>query len=226
LKIRDRTFNFSLTIFVLILTSCCTKPYIAKPVTTINSNTPLKTIFVTSHGWHTGFIIPANEINKEMPFLKNRFGEIPYYEFGWGDAGFYQAEKITSGLAVNAIFWPTDTVLHVVAVSDEPTKYFPYSEVIEISVKKEELESLKKFITNSFAKGSDDNIIALNKGIYGDSQFYKAEGKYYLTNTCNKWTAKGLKSSGKDISVVCKLTAGSIMNYLRKAGFPKAVPAH
>ena len=36
-------------------------------------------------------------------------------------------------------------------------------------------------------------------------------------NTCNRWTAKGLKSIGMDISPTLKLTAGSVMNYLTKS---------
>jgi len=35
-------------------------------------------------------------------------------------------------------------------------------------------------------------------------------------NTCNKWTAKGLKSAGMDISPTFKLTAESIMDYLEE----------
>jgi len=33
-------------------------------------------------------------------------------------------------------------------------------------------------------------------------------------NTCNTWTAKGLKSAGLDISTAFKLSAESIMDYL------------
>ena len=60
------------------------------------------------------------------------------------------------------------------------------------------------------------NLLKLQKGIYGDSQFYKGVGNFHLMNTCNKWTAKGLKSIGMGISPTFKLTAGSIMNYLAK----------
>ena len=35
-------------------------------------------------------------------------------------------------------------------------------------------------------------------------------------NTCNKWTAKGLKSAGMDISPTFKLTADSIMDYVKE----------
>ena len=75
---------------------------------------------------------------------------------------------------------------------------------------------LISFIENSFYKQSNGDIVPLKNGIYGDSQFYKGEGDYYLMNTCNKWTAKGLSSAGMDISTTFKLTAGSIMDYLLK----------
>jgi len=39
---------------------------------------------------------------------------------------------------------------------------------------------------------------------------------YYLTNTCNKWTAKALKSIGMDIKPIFYLSAESIMDYLNK----------
>jgi len=54
----------------------------------------------------------------------------------------------------------------------------------------------------------------LKNGIYGNSQFYKGVGDYYLMNTCNKWTAKGLRSTGMDISTKFTLTAGSVIGYL------------
>ena len=50
----------------------------------------------------------------------------------------------------------------------------------------------------------------------GDSHFYKGEGHYYLMNTCNNWTARGLKSAGLNISPTFKLTAGSIMGFLAR----------
>jgi uncharacterized protein (TIGR02117 family) len=200
------------------------KPCIVSPEMGPDNEISSETVYISNHGWHTGFIIPAGVINYELPELAIRFGNVPYYEFGWGDAEYYQAKKITSGLTVKAILWPTYTVIKVVAVTDEPEKYFPHSEVVRIPVTENELRSLKKFIMLSFARDFDGNILALNKGIYGNRQFYQAEGKYFFANTCNKWTAKGLKSSGKDICVVFKLTAGSIMNYLTEAGFSKSLP--
>ena len=82
-----------------------------------------------------------------------------------------------------------------------------------------EFKSLIKFISRSFYREESGNILKLNHGIYGDSQFYKAKGDFHIFNTCNKWTAKGLESAGMKISTTFKLTAGSIMNYLSREEF-------
>ena len=173
-------------------------------------------IYVVNHGWHTGFVVPASDIQHLIPELKQRFRNAPYIEFGWGDNEFYQAEEITSGITLKAIFLPTDSVVHVVAVTRKADKYFKDSEVEKFCLEDLELNSLVKFISSSFFRNQSGNLLKLNHGIYGDSQFYKAIGDFHIFNTCNKWTAKGLESAGMKISTTFKLTAGSIMNYLSK----------
>lgn len=75
-----------------------------------------RTIFVVSHGWHTGLILPYESLSA-LPDLEKVMGESTYFEFGWGDADFYQAEEVTSGITLKAILWPTESVLHVVSSS-------------------------------------------------------------------------------------------------------------
>ena len=173
-------------------------------------------VYVVNHGWHTGFVVPASAIHKAIPELKQRFENAPYIEFGWGDNEFYQAEEITSGVTLKAIFLPTDSVVHAVAVTRKADKYFKHSEVEKFCLEDPEFKSLIKFISSSFYRDESGNILKLNHGIYGDSQFYKAKGDFHIFNTCNKWTAKGLESAGMNISTTFKLTAGSIMNFLSK----------
>jgi len=192
---------------------CSTEPDFVEHV----SQNDLKkdiTIYVVSHEWHTGFVIPVSLIQTKIPEIKQRFRTSPNIEFGWGDQGFYQADKITFGLTINAIFWPTNTVIHAVAVPTNISDYFPNSKMLPLSLSNSELESLVGFISNSFHRDSDGKIIPLSHGIYGNSQFYRAKGQYYLWNTCNTWTAKGLKSTGRDINPPFKITADSITNYL------------
>ena len=173
-------------------------------------------VYVVNHGWHTGFVVPASGIHKAMPELKQRFEHAPYIEFGWGDNEFYQAEEITSGVTLKAIFLPTDSVVHAVLVPLKVDRYFKNSEVEKFCLKDSELESLIKFISSSFYRDESGDILKLSHGIYGDSQFYKAKGDFHIFNTCNKWTAKGLESAGMKISTTLKLTSGSIMNFLSR----------
>ena len=72
------------------------------------------------------------------------------------------------------------------------------------------------YLEHSFYKDNSGRIVESTNGHYKNRQFYEAEGDYYLMNTCNKWTAKGLRSAGLDISPTFKLTASSIMDYLSK----------
>ena len=203
-----------LFIFGLLTLSACTlEPYVVKPVESDNS--PKRSvIYIVSHDWHTGFVIPAEEIQLHIPELRERFGNTPYIEFGWGDKGFYQAKEITTGLVLKAVLWPTESVIHSVAVPESVDGYFKNSQVEKICLNNGGLTSLLHFISNSFYKNEKNKVFELENGIYGDSQFYKGIGEYHLMNTCNKWTAKGLNSAGLDISPTFKLSASSIMDFI------------
>lgn len=207
--------SFSITIALILLAGCSSKPYTTK-VSAELPPTGINEIYIVSHGWHTGFVIPAADIETRYPQLKERFDDSPYLEIGWGDKGFYQAQVITTGLAIRAVFWPTESVIHAVAVPSSPEEYFAGSLVQRLCLHDREYSSLIDFISNSFHTSEEGKIKELRNGIYGNSQFYKGTGDYYLMNTCNKWTAKGLKSAGMDISPTFKLTADSIMDYLQE----------
>lgn len=200
---------------LLIMTGCSSGPNIVQHPYAY-SGLGANEVYVVSHGWHTGFVVPSKRVYTIMPGLKSRFGDTPRIEFGWGDQGFYQARQITSGLTLKAIFWPTQSVMHAVSVPRDVHAYFPNSKKIQICLTHKELDSLLRFIHNSFEKNDRGEVISLGGGIYGDAQFYKGVGDYYLMNTCNKWTAKGLKSIGMDISPGFKLSASSIMRFLNK----------
>jgi len=200
-------------IYLLIIQACSNQPDVENTTQDVNG---LKTneVYIVNHGWHTGFVMSTNVIYQHLPELKERFGETPSLEFGWGDKGFYKAKEITTGLVLRAILWPTESVVHVVSVPTKAPEYFPNSEIVKICLSDAEYSGLVRFMVHSFGLDENKNINALTNGIYGNSQFYKGTGDYYLFNTCNKWTAKGLASSGMDISINFKLTASSIMDYL------------
>jgi len=201
-------------ISLIVVTACSTKPHVLKK-TEISIPGPNK-IFIVRQGWHTGIIVSTSTIQEQLPPLYEKFGNSPYIEFGWGDKEYYQAEEVDSGLTMKAILWPTGSVVRVVAVPDRPDIFFTENEVEVLCLNGPQFSLLIGFIEHSFLKDPGGNIIKSKDGIDGSSQFYEAEGHYYSMNTCNNWTARGLKSAGLDISPTFRQTAGSVMGYLSK----------
>lgn len=173
-------------------------------------------VFIVNHGWHTGFVIPSEGIKKKLPRLRERFGEYSNIEFGWGDKDFYQSNDFFWGITFRAMLWPTDSVVHSVGVPNKVEKYFSNSEIEKICLSDQELSSLILFISNSFYKDEKGNIVKLKKGLYGESEFYRGVDFFHIMNTCNRWTAKGLKSIGLQISTANKLTAKSVMDLVKQ----------
>ena len=204
-----------IVLLALAITACSGKPYVVEPALESSDVIRSYPLYVVSHGWHTGLIIPASYLNQTIPDLKERFGDTAYYEIGWGDKGFYQAQEVTTGLTLQAMFWSEGAIMHVVAVPDSPSKYFGQSKVVSTCLTNEQISALSTFVSNSFARDSQGHLVRLKQGIYGNSQFYDGKGRYYLLNTCNKWTAKGLLSAGVDISPSLSLTADSVMSAIQ-----------
>jgi uncharacterized protein (TIGR02117 family) len=209
---------------LLFLSACSDKPNVIQHPEKYRSAGHHQ-VYVVSHGWHTGFVIPSKKVYESIPALQDRFGLSINIEFGWGDKKFYQAEEITTVLALRAILWPTETVVHAVAVPENVNGYFSNSEAQRLCLNDREITSLVAYISNSFSKNKLADVKSLSEGIYGDSQFYKGAGSYHMFNTCNEWTAKGLKSIGMDIQPATKVTAESIMSYLRDKQFSKRDPS-
>lgn len=206
---------YCLVASLLVLSGCSARPWRVKD-SAAYSGTRSTEVYVVSHGWHTGLVVPSEKIFESLPELKQKFSQFAYIEFGWGDKDFYQAEEITSGLILRAIFWPTESVVHAAAVPENAEKYFRHSDVKKLCLNENEINSLGRFISNSFHRNKGGKVIAMKNGTDQDNQFYKGVGKYYLLNTCNKWTAKGLQSIGMSISPTFRLTAGSIIDYLNR----------
>lgn len=169
-------------------------------------------IHVVSHGWHTGVVLARDDLGDALAFVRDELGEAPWYEFGWGDKGFYQAREITSGLAVRAVFWPTDSVMHVVAVPLPPDRYFVASEAIRVPLSAAGAAGVAGAIAASFAPPEGGAAPSPTKrGLYGHSLFFDGEGSYHLLRTCNTWTARTLTAGDVPIRAFLTLTAGSVM---------------
>ncbi|MCJ8330398.1 MAG: DUF2459 domain-containing protein, partial [Lentisphaeria bacterium] len=88
--------------------------------------------------------------------------------------------------------------------------YFAHSQSITLKISSTGMTNLKKALLRSFKK-EDGNVVKTIKGLYGKSLFFKGRGRYYMTNTCNTWTAKMIRKTGAPVSPFLTLSSGSVM---------------
>jgi uncharacterized protein (TIGR02117 family) len=173
-------------------------------------------IYVVGNGWHAGLWLPASGINALVPSLRMRFPKADTYEIGWGDMGFYQAQEVTAGLAMQALFASKGSLLHVVGLSIPASGTLKGVDFAEICVSADEYQHMAQLVAQAFALGTDGKPVAFGRGLYGDSQFYMANGDYSLFHTCNRWSAEVLQAGGVPITPRFSLTAGGVLSAVRK----------
>ncbi len=151
-----------------------------------------------SNGFHTGLIVRHEDVPRDAWPEVDEIAAHPWVEVGWGSEIFYRAKKITAPVVLGAIV-PNPSVLHVVGWEESPEIVFTKSDLIRLEVDEARFGDLCRHIHRSYVLDSAGRPQNLGPGIYGDSTFFRARGKYYFPNTCNVWTARGLKIAGVPI---------------------------
>lgn len=172
------------------------------------------------HGWHAGIVIHRDDIAPGSWGVPEDFPEARYFEVGWGDADYYQADDPGLGTLLKAGLWPTESVLHVAAFRDPPAEAFPHRTVIRIPVSAEGLEALLAFVRSEHARDDDtEAVIPLGSGLYGDgSRFYAAQTRYHVFNNCNHWAARALREAGCAMAPARALTVEALLAQARECG--------
>lgn len=183
-----------------------------------NSKNAFTSIYIVNHGWHTGLVVNKQLIPDSVWMAKNDFPKAEYLEVGWGDEEFYQAPENTVWMALKAALLPTKSVLHVVGVSESVRAYFPYNEIIKIELTEKGFKKLCTYIDYSFTLDQTGKPVAIGSGLYGNSKFYRAKDKYFITQNCNHWTAYALRTAGCPINPNHAFTAGNLLRQIRKFG--------
>lgn len=164
----------------------------------VGASTPL---FVFSHGHHSGLTLPA-EVFREDFGLQGEPLEDQWLEFGWGDEGFYRTDQVSLRLAMQALLYPTPSVMHLVLSSQSPEKLYPYSPVRVFELKPAQTAALRQYLLKSFQRNDDGTPIELGPGRYGRSQFYRGRRKFFFPRTCNSWTAGALRTTGREVHAI------------------------
>jgi uncharacterized protein (TIGR02117 family) len=175
-------------------------------------------VYVVSHGKHAGLVIKRADIPAIMVPEKADFPYADYLEIGWGEIDYYPAEAPGLWLTLKAALWPTASVLHVVGIHGAPASAFAGLEMVRLDLDQRAWLKLIRYIHASFARGSAHKAKPLQRGLYGDSGFYPAVGKFHLFNTCNDWIAEGLEFAGLQLRGIDPFTSGQLMTRLKRLG--------
>jgi len=202
----------------LIVTAGCLGPVAA--LYRSGPGDPSTPVWVVDHGWHTGLVVERAAIPAGLWPEQDDLAPAPYLEVGWGDAAFYRAQNPGVGLALKAAFGSAGSVLHVVALPAPPDRIFDGRQVVEIRLSRPGSQALVRFVDESFARGERGRTPRLGPGLYGNSAFYPARGRYHLLNTCNTWVADALRSAGAPITPAYAMTAGNVMWQARRLAIP------
>lgn len=174
-------------------------------------------VYIVSHGWHAGIVTERAEIEDFIP----NHPEMPraeYLMFEWGDGRYFPHPDPGFGLLLRAALWPTKSVIQVVGMDVPPERYFSMSRVVKIQVTEEGIENLGRFIKQRFRQDTDGNVIAAANGLYRNSTFFEATGRYHLPKTSNTWTARALRQTGYPITPFYAFTSGNVIRQASKDG--------
>ncbi|HCR80428.1 MAG TPA: DUF2459 domain-containing protein, partial [Alcanivorax sp.] len=101
-------------------------------------------------------------------------------------------------------------MLHVVGLDKHPAN-LPNSDVEALCLSADGLKRLQTTLASDFNLNPDGRPVAADPGLYGDSRFFPARGRFWFGRTCNTWTAQRLRDGGVDIRTFMTLRAKSVM---------------
>ena len=167
-------------------------------------------IFVRSNEIHTDIVMPT--VHEELGIdWRRRFpprhfaasvADAPYVAVGWGSRRFFLETptwaEFRVSTAAGALFWPSESVLHVEYLSASAPDYLPQ----EVLITTEQYRELVQFVDSSIARRDDECGVTASDVTYGTSdRFYVSAGRYHCFNTCNQWTGRGLASAGVPVGI-------------------------
>lgn len=173
-----------------------------------------RSVYVVNHGGrHTGIAVERDDIPANLWPAKRDYPNARYLEVGWGDDDGYRKD-LTTGIVLKALVWSTRTVLLIDAFTNSLVENFddPRYSIIEIKVSQRGFENLCEHIDRTYALDSAGHPIPL-----GDD-WYRAQGRYCLFNTCNTWVASALRSAGCPITPVYCITRRPLLYQASKIG--------
>lgn len=191
---------------------------VVPPLPPADDGPRIHAVRVVSNGWHTAIVVLRPELAATglLPEADD-FPDARFLEFGWGDREYYPAKEKSLGMALAAGLIPTPAVMNLAGLVRAPKLSHPDSVVVPVALTEGGFRHLVRAIAGEFMRPRGGRAKPVSRGLYPDSNFYKARGKFHLFNTCNTWTARMLRAGGVNLSPSGVITADELVARLRAA---------
>ena len=203
-------------VVVSVLLCACASP--PKDLFPPDPGEPSKTIYLVSHGWHAGIVVKRADIPAGIWPQQHDFPDAEYLEVGWGDKDYYMTPSPHMGITLKAGLLPTASVLHIIGFNGSVTRYFAHSGVIRVELSELGFQRFCSYLENSYALDEAGRSQPLGPSLYGAGHFYLSRESYHAFNTCNVWTARGLREAGCPITPAENLSIDTLMTNVAKFG--------
>jgi uncharacterized protein (TIGR02117 family) len=179
-------------------------------------------LYVTSNDWHTQIVVAAASIPDGLLPEAAALPEADWLAVSWGDRDYYPTEDPPFAMALEAALLPGPSVVHLIPMPRPPRSSAGF-EVLEIAVTGAGLAAMLTTVDAAVDRSAAAPAPVVAPGLYPGSQFFPAEERFHLFNTCNTWTARRLVAAGLPIRARGVVIAEDLMGQLRD--LPMARPA-
>lgn len=180
-----------------------------------------RTVFIIHDSWHAAIVLRKDDLSTAtLPELAD-FPDARFVEFSWGDKDYFPDPDSGFSMAFKAAFWSSGSVLHLVGSIDDPRKFYPKAEIVELRLSAAAFDRLVGFLSQSFLRPNSKGRAQPGAGLYSYSRFYPSSRKFSLLNTCNTWVAQTLETAGVPVSASRVITAGQLAEQIDKIKPPR-----
>ena len=158
---------------------------------------PLRPLWLVGDSLHADFVVETSWLREHGVRLPTTLNRYRYLCFGWGDRIAY-TRRWRSHDITQALFWPSESIVQVVAFNTQVVPTFPNQEVVKVSVPYSGGRPMANFLNSSFVfdPKTPNTPITLRPSKWGHGYFLKSPYAYYLPRMCNQWVSTALNLAG------------------------------
>lgn len=171
-----------------------------------------------SNGYHSDIGAPASMFPADHP-LRRLYPDARSFLIGWGDERFYYSDGSDLFVAVDALFPPSPSVLHVAYNAGPSSAYLGPNDDSDVTVSREGAAAFVAYIDRALVLDASGQVVLTHPGkVIGRSSFLRTRGSFHLFNVCNQWMARALRAAGIDVNARAAWLAGPLIRQVRKTG--------